>query len=169
MGRHKNIETPDKMFELFNEYRKEVKENPIYIIEQKKASTNFKIYGNADVSSLKEEIEDASKPIVELPTQRPLTLEGFENFCFEKGVINDLGDYFSNKNNAYSDFSTICIRIRKIIRQDQIEGGMVGIYNPSITQRLNNLVDKQDLTTNGKDMPTTAMTIEIVRPNEEDE
>ena len=26
--------------------------------------------------------------------------------------------------------------------KDQIEGGMAGIYNPSITQRLNNLVEK---------------------------
>jgi hypothetical protein len=26
-----------------------------------------------------------------------------------------------------------------MIRQDQIEGGMAGVYNPSITQRLNGL------------------------------
>lgn len=74
--------------------------------------------------------------------ERPLTMEGFENFCFRKGVINDLGDYFSNKNDKYEDFSTICRAIRKDIRQDQIDGGMAGIYNPSITQRLNGLVDK---------------------------
>jgi hypothetical protein len=73
-----------------------------------------------------------------------LTLEGFENYCNDKGIISDLGLYFSNNEGRYSDYLTICARIRRIIKQDQIEGGMVGIYNPSITQRLNGLVDKQE-------------------------
>ena len=34
--------------------------------------------------------------------------------------------------------------LRKTIRQDQIEGGMAGVYNPSITQRLNSLVEKTE-------------------------
>jgi hypothetical protein len=53
-----------------------------------------------------------------------------------------LGDYFSNRNDAYTDFSAICRAIKREIREDQISGGMAGIYNPSITQRLNGLVDK---------------------------
>ena len=77
--------------------------------------------------------------------ERPLTMEGFENYCFLNGIINDLGDYFSNKDNRYNEFTTICSRIRLIIRQDQIEGGMANIYNPSITQRLNGLADKQEV------------------------
>ena len=32
------------------------------------------------------------------------------------------------------------------MRQDQIEGGMAGMYNPSITQRLNSLVEKTQTT-----------------------
>ena len=74
-------------------------------------------------------------------------MEGFENYCFEKKIINDLGDYFSNKDERYNEFATICSRIRKHIRQDQIEGGMANIYNSSITQRLNGLVDKQEIET----------------------
>jgi len=74
--------------------------------------------------------------------ERPLTLEGFENYCFENGIINDLGHYFSNLNDGYSEYLPICSRIRKAIREEQISGGMAGIYNPSITQRLNNLVEK---------------------------
>jgi len=37
-----------------------------------------------------------------------------------------------------------------IIRQDQISGGMVGQYNPSITQRLNGLVEKSQVENDGK-------------------
>ena len=39
---------------------------------------------------------------------------------------------------------------RKAIRKDQIEGGMVGQYNPSITQRLNNLTERVDTTSKGE-------------------
>ena len=77
--------------------------------------------------------------------ERPLTLEGFENWCSDQGIIEDLGHYFANTDKKYSDFCTICSRIRKTIRQDQIEGGMVGQYNPSITQRLNGLIEKSQV------------------------
>lgn len=116
-GRPKNIESPEVMLELFKAYKTKVKDNPI-IVGDWVGGTGKK---------------------VNREKERPLTMEGFENYCFDEGVINDLGDYFSNKNNSYADFSTICSRIRKEIRQDQIEGGMAGIYNPSITQRLNGL------------------------------
>ena len=57
-------------------------------------------------------------------------------------VIGQLSHYFANTDNKYSDYLTICSRIKRSVRQDQIEGGMAGIYNPSITQRLNGLVEK---------------------------
>ena len=124
MAKRKYIETPERLLELFNQYKTHVKEHP-----RKKMDFKGK---------------DADR--VEYELEVPLTMEGFENYVFEKGIINDLGDYFSNKENNYSEYSTICSRIRKIIRQDQIEGGMVGIYNPSITQRLNSLTDKREQT-----------------------
>jgi hypothetical protein len=72
-----------------------------------------------------------------------LTLEGFNIFCFERyGLVKH---YFKNQDNLYNEFIPICSYIREEIRQDQIEGGMVGQYNASITQRLNGLVDKQEV------------------------
>jgi hypothetical protein len=120
MGKHKYIESPEKMWELFEAYRNEVKGAP-------KLSHDF--VGKDGMSVYREK-------------EVPLTLEGFEDYCFTNNIINDLGDYFSNKNNEYSDYSTICRAIKRAIRRDQIEGGMAGIYNPSITQRLNNLTEK---------------------------
>ena len=73
-------------------------------------------------------------------------MEGFENFVANEGLNQDLGDYFSNNQDRYDQYATICTRIRKSIRQDQIEGGMAGIYNTSITQRLNNLTEKHEVT-----------------------
>jgi len=115
----KKIETPERFWELFEEYVNQTKSNPRYKHELDK-------FGN----------------IVAIPLRVPLTIEGFEMYCFNQGVINDLSHYFCNLDNRYTDYVAICTRVRKAVRNDQIEGGMVGQYNPSITQRLNNLVEK---------------------------
>lgn len=75
--------------------------------------------------------------------ERPLTIEGFENYCFE--IVGDVHHYFDNTDGRYSDYGTVCSYIKNQIRQDQIEGGMAGMFNPSITQRLNNLAEKQEI------------------------
>jgi DNA polymerase II small subunit/DNA polymerase delta subunit B len=67
-------------------------------------------------------------------------MEGFEIFCWD--IVGCVEDYFKNTNKAYEEYSPICSRIRKEIREDQITGGMVGQYNASITQRLNNLKEQ---------------------------
>jgi hypothetical protein len=140
MAKHKYISTPEKMWELFCDYRNHIKENPIQKVEQTKMPQ--KLSASMMLAMKPAQVKKFMQQTIALPLQRPLTIEGFENYCWEKGIINDLGDYFSNKDEKYSDFSTICQRIRNVIRQDQIEGGMAGIYNPSITQRLNNLAEK---------------------------
>ena len=120
----KYIETPVIMLDLFNQYKDWVKTNPITIED----------YVG----------KDAQRVLREKP--RCLTLEGFENFVANiDGMPQHLSDYFANSRNAYTEFSTICSRIRREIRQDQIEGGMAGIYNPSITQRLNSLVERSSV------------------------
>ena len=62
------------------------------------------------------------------------------------GIISDISHYFANLDKRYTEYVAICSRIRKAVRNDQIEGGMAGIYNPSITQRLNGLTEKTDNT-----------------------
>jgi hypothetical protein len=124
MGKRKYIETPEKLLEYFEEYKKETKNNPIQVQD----------YVGKDAE------------MVYRTKERPLTIDGFEVWLFKKGIISDLSNYFANSDNRYSDYSTICSHIKKEVRRDQIEGGMAGIYNPSITQRLNNLVERQENT-----------------------
>lgn len=141
-GRPKLIESPEVLWDLFCEYKNWVEQNPI----------EKKVEGNKGFVISKESLK------------RPLTLEGFEIWCFNNGIIADLGHYFANTNEAYTEFCTICLIIRKVIREDQISGGMVGIYNPSITQRLNNLVERSEVKNTG----TTVMLVEN-KPNEQNE
>lgn len=120
MGKKKYIETPELLWDYFLQYKKHVKGNPIIV----------KDWVGKDATDVYREKE------------KPLTIDGFECWCYDQKIISDLSNYFANSDNKYSDYSTICSRIRKAVRTDQIEGGMAGIYNPSITQRLNNLVEK---------------------------
>ena len=129
MGKHKYIETPEKMWELFEQYKAQTKGNPILV-------QDFVGKDGDEVYRRKE---------------RPLTVDGFECWCYDNDIISDLSHYFMNLDNRYSDYVGICSRIRKAVRNDQIEGGMSGIYNPSITQRLNGLTDKSEMTV--KEMP----------------
>ncbi len=120
MAKHKYIETPEKMWELFTAYKKEVKDNPTIVQD---------FVGR-----------DAME--VERQKERPLIMEGFECYILDHTKINypDLTRYFEGKpENSFSAFVPVCSRIRLEIRRDHINGGMTEIYNASITQRLNNL------------------------------
>jgi hypothetical protein len=135
MGKHKYIETPEKMWELFEGYKANLKPREI----QKATATGVK--------------SEWHKP--------PLTMEGFENYCEEK--IGCVHQYFANQDGLYIDYMSICSRIKRAIRQDQIEGGMVGQYNASITQRLNGLTEKTDVTTQGERI--SEIKVNIVKPD----
>jgi len=137
MGKPKYIETPEKMYELFEAYK---------------------------ASRKPREIQKATvKGVVSEFHMPPLTMEGFDIFVMNYEGIESKGvdQYFINKDGAYSAYLGICSRIKREIRNDQIEGGMVGQYNPSITQRLNNLTEKTDVTTGG-DKLNQPVTVRIV-------
>lgn len=124
MGRHKYIDTPEKLWELFLAYKKEVKSNPVII----------KDWVGKDAEEVHRERE------------KPLTMVGFECFVLDHTEITypDLTHYFENKDNRYSDFIPISSRIKSEIKNDQVTGGMTMIYSQNLTARLNNLVEKTE-------------------------
>jgi len=124
MGKRKYIETPEKLKEYFLSYEKEVKKNP-FLVKDWVGKDGFEIYREKE---------------------KPLTIEGFECWLSENEIIEDLGDYLKNKDNRYEDYAPICSYIKKKTRKDQIEGGMAGVYNSSITQRLNGLAEQSEVT-----------------------
>jgi len=121
-GRPKAFKSPEELYSYFKEYKDQTKNSPIMVHD---------FVGKDGLSVYRER-------------EQPLTIEGFECFLYDKEVIADLGDYLANKEGRYEEFATICSRIRKEVRADQIKGGMSGIFNASITQRLNGLVEKSE-------------------------
>jgi len=122
VGRPRNLESPEQLYQLFLKYKQDVKANPRI----------KSVFGG-------KEFEERAEPL-----ERPLTMEGFEIFCWDQ--VGEVEQYFKNIDKRYSEYIPICSRIRKEIRDDQITGGMVGQYNPSITQRLNNLKEQVEQT-----------------------
>ena len=124
VGRPRNLNSPEQLYELFTKYKEDVKANPRI----------KSVFGG-------KEFEERAEPL-----ERPLTMEGFEIYCWDK--VGQVEQYFKNVDKRYEEYIPICSHIKKEIRRDQIEGGMVGQYNPSITQRLNGLTEKSELKQN---------------------
>ena len=121
--KQKYIETPEKLLEYWEEYKLWTIQNPIKV-------QDFVGKDGDEVFRLR---------------QRPLTQQRFETWAKNNHNVT-IGNYFDNKDGAYDAYYAVCSHIIKERTADQIEGGMVGIYNPSITQRLNNLKEKTEQT-----------------------
>lgn len=119
---HTKYLKPKELWGLFEDYCKEVKSKPFKV-------TDWVGKDAAEVTRKKE---------------RPLTEDGFKNYCAIQGSVKHVRDYLSNRDGNYGDFVEVSQLIKSVIRQDQIEGGMAMIYQHSITQRLNNLVEKTE-------------------------
>lgn len=125
MGKRKYIETPEKLWNLFCAYKKEIESTPFKVPD----------WVGKDAVQVKRE------------HMKTLTMEGFECYVMDHTRITypDLTEYFEGKNDSYSDYFPICSRIKREIRRDQLEKGLAGLANQSITQRINNLVDKSEV------------------------
>lgn len=115
---------PSQLEKAWNEYKKD--------IEQQSKEWLKVQYVGKDGKQVKD------------PQKVPYTLEGFKRFCRQN--YGEAQHYFDNTDNYYNDFCAICSRIKEEIRENQIIGGLLGFYNPSITQRLNGLTEKVENT-----------------------
>lgn len=127
---------------------------------------DFVEYANHTKSNPRVKIEYVGRngDKVETPLEVPLTNEGFENFVHDKRGFS-IHDYLYSSDERYNRFSTVRSRVKKAIRQDQIEGGMVGQYNASITQRLNGLTEKSETHVTGEISPFKPFDIDVPTDN----
>ena len=121
MPKHKYIETPEKLWDLFEQYVIHEKDNPMFKVE----------YVGKDGR------------IEKTPLETPITFEGFECYLEDKGIINDLGDYSKNDDGRYTAYAPIITRIQKNCFVHNYKGAAVGLFNANLIAKKLGLIDKQ--------------------------
>lgn len=122
MAKHKYIETPDLLWQLFEAYVKKEVANPMYKVEY-----------------VGKEGERVNTPL-----QVPITFEGFECWLADEGYIGDLGQYSANRDEAYTEYVPIITRIRANCFVHNYKGAAVGLFNANIVAKKLGLVEKTD-------------------------
>lgn len=114
--------SPEVLLERFNEYKITVKCDPILVQD----------YVGKDGKEVDREKE------------KPITMDGFENYLDETYGLGAIQQYLENRDKRYNDYIDTVNYIKRVIRNDHITGGFVGIYKENITARVNGLNDTID-------------------------
>lgn len=143
MNPTRNFETPEDLLKAWSEYK-------LSLEEKAKKWPRVQYVGKDG-----QRVEDYPK--------LPLTLEGFYVYGYEHyGTVKQ---YFVNKDGLYTEYVTICTRIKEEIRHDQITGGLLGNYNASITQRLNGLTEKTQTEISIEQSPFKSLLLDVPTDN----
>lgn len=124
MGKPKYIESPEKLWEYYTNYKEWTKNNPI----------------------LKQDYVGKDADEVYRKLERPLSFEGFEVYLRDNDIICDLGDYDRDKEGRYTEYATILRACKKDIEVNQFNGATVGIFQQNIIARKLGLVEKREET-----------------------
>jgi len=127
-GRPKIFETPEELWEYYQEYKQYILDNPIVVQDW---------VG-----------KDAHE--IERKHYMPPTWKGFEAFLFRAGVGDvknyvNLDNYRRNVNGAYKDFLGIIRAIGSEMFERKFSGASVGIYQQNIIARELGLADVQEV------------------------
>lgn len=114
-GRDKIFATPQIMMDAAYEYFEWNSNNPWYKKEAIKSGENV-------------------GKLIDIPIERPLTLEGLCNFWDVNTVYFQQFEK-SLKANDSQDFSKVLTHIRDVIYRQKYEGGAIGTYNANIIAR----------------------------------
>lgn len=123
MSRNKAIESPQKLYDLFTEYKQWVVKNPY----------KWHDFVGKDATEVWKE------------RQRPLTWIGFEAYLAKLGLLTQLTHYEQNTHESYSEYLPIIRVIKRECSQDLIEGAAAGVYQHNLVARLEGLTDKKEV------------------------
>jgi hypothetical protein len=142
MSGRPNSFTLDDIKVLWESYKKHTKDNPKYeyVVAQR------------------------SGEIIAVPREIPLTQKGFYAFVYNQ-TGHHIHQYFEGKNTSYTEFLGILTHIENERSQDIIEGAAAGVFNSSISARMEGLKEQTDVTSNSEKIESISVT--IVKPNED--
>jgi hypothetical protein len=117
MGKRKYIETPERLLEMWDEYKSSLENDKV-------------------------EQATSKGDVVTVSVKKPLLRQGFEAFVFRNYGIS-VHSYLDNDKGLYDEYSRVVTCMRREWENDQITGTMTGQYKaPNLVARLTGLVDK---------------------------
>ena len=131
-GRPPKFKTPEELESKAEEYFKWCDANPIRIYKRKDAGANQTAKSGSGVKSQEGEAF----------ANRPYTLDGLSLWC---GIAawKDFRAYHQD-----DEFSAVINALETRVRDQQVSGAMVGVYNSNLTARLNGIADTQNVNAN---------------------
>ena len=130
-GRPPKFKTPEELEAKAEEYFKWCDANPIRIYKRKDAGANQTAKSGSGVKSQEGEAF----------ANRPYTLDGLGLYV---GVVwKDFRAYHQD-----DEFSEVIRTLEARVRDQQVSGAMVGVYNSNLTARLNGIADTQNVNAN---------------------
>lgn len=122
-GNRKNIEDPQKMWDLACDYFKHTDDNQ---------------YEKQDFIRGGEKAGD----IVKLKNGRPYTWAGFAVYLRNNEIISSIDHYRLNRDGKYRHFQEVMKAIGDVIYDNKFSGAAVGVFNANLIARDLGLVDK---------------------------
>ena len=130
-GRPPKFKTPEELEAKAEEYFRWCDDNPIRIYKRKDAGANQTAKSGSGVKSQEGEAF----------ANRPYTLDGLGLYV---GVVwKDFKTYHQD-----DEFSEVIRTLEARVRDQQVSGAMVGVYNSNLTARLNGIADTQNVNAN---------------------
>lgn len=153
-GRDKLFASPELLWNAACEYFDWCKKNPWIKVEQAKAISR-------PVQNKKTGDWTFPPSIVEMPTERPLTITGL---CLYLDCNSQYFNQFKkNLKKTDEDFSLVIARIEEIIYTQKFEGAAVGAFNANIIARDLGLSDKVDSRNTNFNYNSTEMSAEEIK------
>lgn len=134
-GRDKLFDSPELLWKAACEYFQWCDDNPLMEVVLEKVRVN----GVGD--ELKKE---------SMPKMRPYTLHGL---CLYLGCCTSyFREFKSAERLDKENFVTVITRIEEVIYEHKFSGAAAGFLNPNIIARDLGLMDRRDITTDGKEL-----------------
>lgn len=148
VGRPPKFKTPEELQAKAEEYFHWCDTHPVRIYQRKAAGANQSAKNGSGVKS------DEGEMFVD----RPYTRDGLALWC----GVSDWAHFKESECYKSDEFLRVIRALEARIRDRQVTGAMVKVYDPNLTARLNGLADKTDLNVNAEQRQSATQALDTL-------
>lgn len=145
VGRPHKFKTPEELQAKAEEYFRHCDTHPVEVWKRKGAGVNQ----SAEKGSAAKSDEGT------MYIARPYTIDGLALWC-------GIGNWHQWRSDQSEEFRKVISALEARVRDQQVTGAMVGMYNPNLTARLNGIADKTDLNINAEQQQSATQALDTL-------